>query len=289
MKFNIASLSIDKSEPLRSDSAKIGLAALFEQFNDYHFYFEDSDCEQIYLRIIKKTFPEIKLEKIFALSGKASVLNESKMSQDRNKLFVVDLDYDDVENLVVIRDNLVYLDRYSIENYFMEEWAWKCIIIEESPKKYAKTECVLLLHEHIGKIGYSLTELYCLMWKLRRLSVKNVGQDIGRFTSREKDSSLNADEINRYITDSLAANEINESEWGEEKNEISKMLFQKKTISDFMARIPGKHLLTLVKLFIQKEYGFKHGLSNESLMCRMAENNEFNEIRQILFKKISTK
>src|SRR6185312_5415808 len=107
----------------------------YTQFNEIEFFVEDVHQENLYLRILKKFFPEVKIGKIFPLGGKPFVIEAAINSLgDRKKVYIVDLDFDEIFNLKVDIENLFYLDAYSIENYLLEEEAVIEFIKEQNPK-----------------------------------------------------------------------------------------------------------------------------------------------------------
>lgn len=69
-------ITIEQSIPTKSDAFLKGIDIFYTQFNDVNFYIEDEDQENFYHSILKKLFPEIRLDKIFPLRGKDNVLEK---------------------------------------------------------------------------------------------------------------------------------------------------------------------------------------------------------------------
>jgi hypothetical protein len=120
--------------PEASVSFNRGQDILYRQFNDIDFYVEDTDKENLYFLILKNLLPGIKLSKIFPLSGKKNVISDAQSnSSSKRKVYLVDLDFDDILGRKQSIRNLIYLERYSIENYFFDEEAIKEQIREKKP------------------------------------------------------------------------------------------------------------------------------------------------------------
>lgn len=127
----------------------------YDQFNDIDFYVEDQYQENLYFRILKRFFPDIKISKILPLGGKEFVIQEAvNFIGNRKKVFIVDLDFDEILGLKIERENLFYLQAYSIENYLIEENAIIEFIKEQNPK--VKNE------EILGAFNLSEFKLECI-------------------------------------------------------------------------------------------------------------------------------
>ena len=127
-------ISIEDSFPKRSQRSLNAQDILWTQFNDINFYVEDIDQHNFYLNLLRKIFPPLKLNKIFPLGGKDNVLREARKSRSKKKVFLLDLDFDEVLETKENLPNAFYLKKYSIENYLLEENAIIELIKEENPK-----------------------------------------------------------------------------------------------------------------------------------------------------------
>lgn len=122
--------------PIITDSFLDGQDILYKQFNQLNFYVEDTNKEQFYFKVLKKLFPSVAFEKIFPLNGKDNVIKAAQRTiNDREKVYLVDLDFDDILHRKKHLENLFYLDRYSIENYLIEKQAIFEIIREKDPRQ----------------------------------------------------------------------------------------------------------------------------------------------------------
>lgn len=120
--------------PEASVSFNRGQDILYRQFNDIDVYVEDAGKERLYFQLFKNLLPGINLAKIFSLGGKNNVTSEAAInSADKRKIYLVDLDFDGILGRKKNIRNLIYLHRYSIENYFIEEQTIKEQIRERKP------------------------------------------------------------------------------------------------------------------------------------------------------------
>lgn len=107
---------------------------LYRQFNDIDVYVEDTGKERLYYQLFKLLLPGIKLAKIFPLNGKENVAADAQANNtNKRKVYLVDLDFDEILGRKQTIRNLIYLHRYSIENYFVDEEAIKEQIREKKP------------------------------------------------------------------------------------------------------------------------------------------------------------
>ena len=113
--------------PELSDSFLLGQDILYSQFNDINFYVEDTDQEHFYFNILIKLFPNVSFEKIFPLNGKDNVVIESKLTtDDKTKVYIVDLDFDEILNknrlIVNITERVNILDEIVISPENIEKF-----------------------------------------------------------------------------------------------------------------------------------------------------------------------
>jgi hypothetical protein len=281
-------ITIEQSIPTKSDAFLKGIDIFYTQFNDVNFYIEDEDQENFYHSILKKLFPEIRLDKIFPLRGKDNVLEKSKRHiGDKNKVFIVDKDFDDLLNKKVIQNNLFYLNEYSIENYLLDEEAIKEYIIDEKPRikkreintnfKFDKTfyEC--------GKTFFELTLLHLLV-QYKGLGLQNTSLPPERFVQLNNVICLKNSEINKYkleIENKLKA--IDKRFTLKSQIQKIKEIFNLKNVKDIFKHIPGKYLVKYFKCKI--EHLFSLASRNiDSFNIRLAKANDFSKLD---FLKIS--
>src|SRR6185437_17024386 len=118
--------------PEKTASFLLGQDILYQQFNDLDIYVEDENQENLYHSCLSKLLSTIRIEKIFPLRGKDNVIFESKLNiGNKRKIYIIVKDFDDILGKSIIQPNLFYLERYSIENYALEEKSIIALIIEE--------------------------------------------------------------------------------------------------------------------------------------------------------------
>lgn len=281
-------ITVEQSIPTKSDAFLKGIDIFYTQFNDVNFYIEDEYQENFYHSILKKLFPEIRLEKIFPLRGKKNVLEKSKRHiGDKKKIFIVDKDFDDLLNKKVIQNNLFYLTEYSIENYLLDEKAILEYIIEEKPKikkryintnfKFDKTfnECC--------KTFFELTLLHLLV-QYKGLGLQNTSLPPEKFVQLNNVICLKNSEINKYkieIENKLKA--IDKRFTLKSQIQKIKELFSLKNIKDIIKHIPGKYLVKYFKCKIEHFFSLV-SRNIDSFNFRLAKANEFTKLD---FLKIS--
>jgi hypothetical protein len=125
----------EESIPRKSNSYLFGQSAFFRQFNDIDFYVEDEDQESLYKEILSKLIPEVRFVKVFPLNGKPNLLKHAATnSSTRKSVYLADKDFDDLLKKKIPLNNIIYLERYSIENYLVESSALMKLIISCKPR-----------------------------------------------------------------------------------------------------------------------------------------------------------
>lgn len=109
-----------------------------KQFNDIIIYVEDSGKEGIYLVIFKKILKSLnlKVDNIFTCGGKEKVIDKyfEEKNDNKTRIYLLDRDFDKLlykdipgermkgKTYLELNslEGVFYLDKYSIENYFIE-------------------------------------------------------------------------------------------------------------------------------------------------------------------------
>ena len=109
------------SEISYSDLGLEGRDIFLAEFSEVLFYFEDTDQESFYEKLISVIAPDHRKCKILCLGGKDNVLKVARTKNDLGcpRVFVVDKDFDDILDQVEKRVGLIYLDRFCLENYLI--------------------------------------------------------------------------------------------------------------------------------------------------------------------------
>jgi Protein of unknown function (DUF4435) len=132
-------ISIEGSIPRHSDGGLSVRDLFYIQFNTVNFYVEDEDQENLYHELIRRLFPSLKVEQVFALRGKRNVIKHAQdpanASNAHRSVYILDKDFDDLLGRVVRQENIFYLRQFCIENYLLEEDATVQVAVESLPRR----------------------------------------------------------------------------------------------------------------------------------------------------------
>ncbi|WP_026897644.1 DUF4435 domain-containing protein [Daejeonella oryzae] len=279
-------ITLEESIPSKNWNYIIAEDIFYYQFNEIAFYIEDEDQENFFFCILKNLFPEIKIEKIFPLNGKENVIAESKDNIDnKKKVYIVDKDFDDILNKKILRDNLFYLERYSIENYLIEKDSIIEYIISEKPKlKRSKIADDFNLDLSISKISNVLRELIYLHLVVQKICprLKNITLNHerffdfnnGNFQSKNDQMLIYKNAINnellqidRRLTLNGQLNKIKRN-INIDNNELS------------VIHIPGKYLIKMLKQLIESLFGLV-SRNTDSYCYNIAKNCNFQSLNSL--------
>lgn len=267
--------------PIRTDTFLRGEDILYTQFNEVNFYIEDTDQEHLYFHILKKIFHDIKLEKIFPLNGKTNVIDECRKNcGDKNKIFIVDKDFDDILNSK-INDlpNLFYLNRYSIENHLVDKSSIYELIREKNPK----------LKDSDIEQKFDYNKMICDVECLRELSViflmimkHNLQENYFKINCNRdynitSDFNYKSPDILNYIENiknKLSANNIN---YIDEYNNLEEHF---NSSEKYLKNIHGKSLLKMIKSYLET-LKMINDYSLESFVYILGKNIEANNFMYI--------
>lgn len=281
-------VTIEESIPTKSDAFLKGIDIFYSQFNDVNFYIEDEDQENFYYEILKKLFPKVKLGKIFPLRGKDNVLEKSSQHiGDKKKVFIVDKDFDDLLGKKVARPNLFYLERYSIENYLLEDNCFKQYVIEEKPRLKVNTiaksfkfkDCL----QSACKTFYELTILHLLIQE-KGLNIKNTSLAPEQFCQFGSNISIKIPEMNKHKADiQIKLSAIDKRLKVDSQIKKLKAKFKFKSFIDILPHIPGKYLIKFFKCKIENLFSLANR-NIDSFIFRLARTNDFKNLN---FLKVS--
>ncbi len=170
------------SFPRRSEGGLAAADVFYRGYNEFYFYVEDEDQENLYFEILRKLFPDVELEKIFPLGGKSNVLAHSMEESNQiieKRVYLLDKDFDDLLGVKQDIKGVFYLGDFCIENYFLEEEALIEIVHESHPKKQLEEiRSNLSLSEVIPSIGSNLRPLFALFFLAQKsnLGIENSSQ-----------------------------------------------------------------------------------------------------------------
>lgn len=117
-----------------SPRAARALGYLKRAYNDLEIYVEDTANPAMWLRLIQKILPDVKLSSVNMLGGRDPVVAACKLDQaddGRKRLYIVDGDFDHVRNKK--KSGLKYLYRlraYCVENVLLDARAISEVVID---------------------------------------------------------------------------------------------------------------------------------------------------------------
>lgn len=269
--------------PSYSESAKAAIPVLMNSAYSAFLFFEDSGAEIFYEEIVKKLLPNPRNVRIICLSGKESLINHcndpNNKSTKKKSLYILDKDFDDLLNKRIQDNCLFYLEKYSIENFILEESAVLLVIQEEKPRLQNVVESL----DWNGFFNLNLpfllelSSLYLISQKFS-LGITSCSEPIQRYTVDGQSWLLCAKKISRYREDIEALLLLNG--FVSTEAEIQDILTDgRQQISD-LANVPGKQIVDLSRLYIGNRFELR-GLSRESFCYRLAKSCSFNSLRSL--------
>jgi len=267
-----------------------GQDLLYTQFNEVNFYVEDTEQEHLYYSILKRLFNDVNFKKIFPLNGKTNLIKHAKQNiGDKFKIYIADLDFDEILKRKENIDNVFYLDKYSIENYLLEKNGIFELIREKNPKLKNSDISNSFNYRQILKIcKILLSELACTFVVIQHHSL---GKEYFKINPA-RDFKL---DINDYgYKNEAIVNYFNEVELLLKSIDRRYSLNAKctsfkchfRSIHNALDNIPGKYLLNLIKFQLVKSRlindssvdTFTYKLSKE---CNL---DSFNALREEIIK-----
>lgn len=149
--------------PSFSNDALVAMDVFYSGFNDIDIYVEDADQENLYEVLLRRILPELKIVKIFPQGGKPNVIKHATSNKTNNRnIYVLDKDFDDFLNSKIEDDpRIIYLDRFCIENYFLEVPALIEFAVECKPKiSREEISQTLEIEQIIAKLEPCLRKLF---------------------------------------------------------------------------------------------------------------------------------
>src|SRR6185312_11356320 len=84
-------------------------------------YCEDAGWEGFHERLLKRFSLEFDIEDVFCVGGKGELKRRRREKSEKLRIFLFDKDFDDLIGSVTSGKDVVYLTRYSVENFFIHE------------------------------------------------------------------------------------------------------------------------------------------------------------------------
>lgn len=230
---------------------------LYSDYNQLQLFVEDSDFENLYEEILHRS--GILIRKVFSKTGKHSVVESAKSCKDPNCVFLIDRDWDDILDIEYDIDNLVVLEKHSIENYLIDYSGLRALVLADAPRGDINTllskECY---DEIVSKVSDSLRPLFeCFAtMAICGTDTKNCSHKPGHFQMQNATCAPDEEQVMKFI------NQIN--------------LSFPENVSEYFAgdvlidRGHGKYMLHYIWTGIRHKSGIGQ-LSMDKLMIRLAQ------------------
>lgn len=243
--------------PELTDSFLAGQDVFYIQFNEISFYVEDTSQEHLYFNILKRLFTDVNFEKIFPLHGKNNLKDHAKQNLgDKSKVYIADLDFEDILGIKEEIENVFYLPKYSIENILFEKNALFEIIREKNPtlknSDIAKNFDIERLKRRCKKLLSELSIIFIIIIKYE-LGKEFYGLVPPRdFNLQTNPPTYKGNFINDYKNQTEISLKTKDGRFTiKSKSKSFKKYFG--TIELAFTNIPGKYILNLTKYMLEKE------------------------------------
>ena len=276
---------MDIGFPEITDSFLRGQDILYTQFNDVEFFVEDIEQENFYYEILKKLFPNVQFNKIFPLGGKKNILTDANLNiSNCKKVYIVDLDFDEILGGKSELCNVFYLKKYSIENYLLDYNSIREIIKEQKPKlKDLEIDMNFNFTSSLEECKNLYSDLICyyLIIQKYKLGIENVKNDTARFF----DFNANPASIKtRQFASYCLQIETKLRSVNPRINLSNQVKFFKRFFSSLfnaLKNIPGKYLLNFLKYRIERLFSLTQ-MTLESFTFRLAKNCDLTELEYLV-------
>ena len=105
---------------------------LFTDYNDVHVFVEDAGFENLYREIFRSN--GLQIRKVFSKNGKESVIEAARTCEDQQCVYLIDRDWDDALQINHTLENLVVLDKHSVENYLLDYSGFYAVVLADNPR-----------------------------------------------------------------------------------------------------------------------------------------------------------
>jgi Protein of unknown function (DUF4435) len=274
----------DDSVPQKSNGYLYAQSVFFVQFNDVDFYVEDSERESLYFCILTKFFPDVRIDRIFPLGGKTAVLKHVQVNPlNRKSLYLVDKDFDDLLGIALSLPNLVYLDRYCIENYVLEPKAIYRLVVGQKPSltiARAKKDFDVQSFLQTSIIDLRLLFLLFFLVQKHALGIQGAGQPAARFADDRVRWRISRPKVEQYRTEIEKQLSVIGIDLADEVKNYDTQ-FELSESEDLVGEnVSGKHLVALTLLKIRSIFRTP-GVSVDSATFRLAEYCGFEDLESV--------
>lgn len=281
-------VTLEESFPKFSDEYRCGESVFFHQFNDVDFYVEDEDQENFYLCILRKLFPDVRLENIFPLRGKQNLIKHASVPQPKRKsIYLVDKDFDDLLGRQCPQPNVFYLDRFCIENFLLEEKALIKFVIDENPRlKMANVKRALQFQSNWDDTVLQLSKPFALFYIAQKhniMALRSTSHSPDFFCRADDKCGVDEQRVSNYAkqikgkasAQGLKLDVVDELNLCSEKFELNRKAHLQGT------NVSGEFILCLFANRIAKIFNFDHLPTLQSLAYRLAQECDFNTLADL--------
>ncbi|HCI70341.1 MAG TPA: hypothetical protein DF712_15360 [Balneola sp.] len=278
-------MALSDEIPVITAEYNFGLSRMFSQENDIKVFIEDSLLANLYVLVVNKLFPNIKLEKVFPLFNKTKVIEYALNNQNHSdEIYIVDNDFDEFLNKKLDLPNLFYLDRYSVENFFLDKFS----IVEfiKSENIQLDTEKILddlNYTESIEKILDLCTDIVYAHFIVIKygLPIESTGSSILKYIETNGDLRKKEPIFSDYKSEiefhlkTIDGRFTYNSKLNEAKTELPLQVYNQKE-----RNISGKYLLTLLQYHCFQIFRTRK-VRHPQFMYRIAKESDLNSFENV--------
>lgn len=272
--------------PAYSEGALQARDILFASVAKVHFFVEDQAQESLYTEVIERLFPRLESFQVFPLAGKQNVLSHAQSAPEVGlnavRVYILDKDFDDVLQTMVVQEGLFYLDDYNIEQSIIDDHSLTRICIEERPR-LRRADIRERLAIDAAKSAWlplldKLHRAFALVQK-HGLGIANTDLPPERFCKDGDPSSLDPRLIETYVDEvatALVERGVLDSKCG--YAEVSRRIFSTGKLQ--LKHINGKFLARLY-FHRMKRRRLVSNLTQDSMLMRCAGSSEMKRLRAL--------
>lgn len=243
-------------EFVSSPDGQYNKSIFFASYCDLTIFVEDTNRGNIYEVLFSRLLEDkISFEKINLSGGKDKVKEfyfEHKKDPSVPRFFLVDLDFDDLHGHEKINDiNFTYLEKYSIENYFIDNEVAGHFLNSRLQVGFDKCIDILNIDKWIKNLQDEYKETLILFLVIQSLKINQSNTSLpGEYFLEKSSSKIDKEKISRYY-DEVLSDAISV---GKEKEFYTQFEYYYKRLEMYSPNywniIPGKQLLSFFSKYI---------------------------------------
>lgn len=284
--------------PAYSEGAIDVLDLFYQDYVAAIFYFEDSEHESFYERILSRLIPNVRSFQVLCLGGKTKVISKSKEPAEGSarRIFVLDKDFDDLLGTVYRGPGVYYLRSFSIENYMIDLLALLKMAVELDARRLTVASALQRcagFPQYLSRLNARLLDIarifvvarrYRVSVETTKMSVESLLKDGG------EDELIPTDGwVERYVR-ALVDSTLGDNEWLHDEDAFRAALLDAfvrppelefPEVSEY-AHICGKHLWGCVVRYVQRALDVKLlDLDGVELYLRVATHINLNKLNYL--------